>query len=352
MKAVSQDILRIIDANINRTGEGLRVLEEFARLSLDNESLTQQLKDLRHKVLHTGTELQKQLLSARDAAQDVGSAMDVPGEKDFKDAPEIVIANARRVQESLRVLEELAKTPGTGLNSENYREGRFQLYTIEKELLGRLTRQDIVKQITGLYVIIDTDWLKERKPENLALQAIKGGAKTIQLRCKTGTKRDFLSAALSLKNICLKNGIPFIINDSLEIALACDADGLHIGQEDLPCKVARKLVPIDMVLGVSAHTLEEAKNAQKEGADYLGVGAVFATKTKDSTAIGLQKLKSIKEAVNLPIVAIGGIEKRNIKSVIDAGSAAAAVISAVLGAEDVEQASRELVRIIGGQKHE
>jgi thiamine-phosphate pyrophosphorylase len=349
MKKISSDILRIIDANINRTGEGLRVLEEFARLSLDNGSLTQQLKDLRHKVLHTGTELQKQLLNARDAAQDVGSAMDVPGEAATKDTSEIIIANARRVQESLRVLEELAKNPDTGLNSEDYRQGRFQLYTIEKELRGRLTRRDLVKKITGLYVIIDTEWLKGRKPEELTLQAIMGGAKTIQLRCKTGSKRDFLSSALFLKDICLKKGVPFIINDSLEIALACQADGIHIGQEDLPAKITRQLLPIDMLLGVSARNLEEAKYALADGADYLGVGAVFDTKTKDSAAIGLKNLKSIKQAVNLPVVAIGGINKENIKSVMQVGAVASAVISAVLGADNVTQAAGELVKIIGGQ---
>lgn len=352
MKDISADVLRIIDANINRTGEGLRVLEEFARLSLDNSSLTQQLKDLRHKVLHTGIELQKQLLNARDAAQDVGSAMDVPGETKAKDTPEIVIANTRRVQESLRVLEELAKTPGAGLDSESYRQARFELYTIEKELLGRLTRRVTTDKITGLYVIIDAEWLKGRRPEDLTLQAIKGGAKTIQLRCKMGTKRDFLNTALSLKEICSAKGVPFIINDSLEIALACDADGLHIGQEDLPVKIARKLIPIDMALGVSARTLSEAESAYEDGADYLGIGAVFDTHTKDSKAIGLKTLKTIKQKVNLPIVAIGGINKDNIKSVMQAGAAASAVISAVLGAKDVGKAVRSLVKIIGGQKHE
>jgi thiamine-phosphate pyrophosphorylase len=352
MKEISPDLLRIIDANINRTGEGLRVLEEFARLSLNNSSLTQQLKDLRHKVLRTSLELQKKLLSARDAVQDVGSAMDVPGETKAKGAPEIVIANARRVQESLRVLEELAKTPKAGLDSENYRQARFELYTIEKELVGRLTRRATTKKITGLYVIIDTEWLNGRRPEDLTLQAIIGGAKTIQLRCKMGAKRDFINTALSLKEICSAKGVPFIINDSLEIALACDADGLHIGQEDLLAKTARKLIPIDMVLGVSARTLSEAKSALEDGADYLGIGAVFDTNTKDSKSIGLKALKTIKQKVDLPIVAIGGINKDNIKSVMESGAAAAAVISAVLGAEDVEKAARDLVKVIGGQKHE
>lgn len=352
MKNVSIDILRILDANINRTGEGLRVLEEFARLSLNDSSVTQQLKNLRHKILQTNTEFQKLLLSARDAAGDVGSAMDVPGEIKTKDPSKIVIANARRVQESLRVLEELAKTPGLALDSENYRQGRFELYTIEKKLLGRLTRQDKIEKLTGLYVVIDTAWLKGRKPEDVTRQAIKGGARVIQLRCKEGTTRDFLTIAVNLKEICAEKGILFIINDSLQVALACNADGLHIGQEDLPAKVARNLVPIDMLLGCSVRTVAEAKIAWEQDADYLGVGAIFATKTKDSASIGLDKLKIIKKAVNLPIVAIGGINKDNIKSVMNAGAASAAVISAVLGAEDVARAAAELVKIIGGQKHE
>jgi thiamine-phosphate pyrophosphorylase len=348
MKDISVDILRIIDANINRTGEGLRVLEEFARLSLDDSSLTQRLKNLRHTVLQTGMDFQKLLLRARDAAEDVGSAMDVHGEEKTKDAPEIVLANSRRVQESLRVLEELAKTPGIGLDSEVFRKGRFDLYTIEKELLGRLTRQNVVKRIAGLYVVIDTEWLKGRDPENLVLQAISGGAGVIQLRCKKGNTRDFFSIAINLKKTCSEKGIPFIVNDSLEVALACNADGLHIGQEDMPVKIARKLMPIDMILGVSVRTVAEAGIALEEGADYLGVGAVFDTNTKDSVAIGLDNLKNIKNNVNLPVVAIGGINRDNIKSVMKARAAAAAVISAVLGVDDVEKAVKELVKITGG----
>jgi thiamine-phosphate pyrophosphorylase len=352
MKEISADILRIIDANINRIGEGLRVLEEFARLSLDDTSLTQQLKDLRHKVLHNSLAFQQQLLDARDASADVGSEMNVTGESSTKDTPEIIIANSRRVQESLRVLEELSKTPGTGLDPEDFRQGRFSLYTIEKELLGRYTRKNITAKITGLYVIIDTEWLKGRQPAEITEKVIRAGAKTIQLRCKTGNTRDFLSMAQDLKKICDEADIPFIINDNLEVALACKADGLHIGQEDLPVAIARKLIPIDMALGVSARSLEEVKQAVKDGADYLGVGAIFATQTKDSAALGLVKLKSIIKSVDIPVVAIGGINRDNIGSVMKTGADAAAVISAVSGADDPGKAARDLVKAIGGQKHE
>jgi len=352
MKETSPDILRILDANINRTGEGLRVLEEFSRLSLNDAGITQKLKNLRHKLLNTGTDFQKRLLWARNAAEDVGSAMDVPGDSKMRNASEAVIANSRRVQESLRVMEELSKSPGVALDSENYRQGRFELYTIEKEILGGLARQEVLKKITGLYVIIDTEWLKGRRPEDITRQAIKGGAKVIQLRCKNSNVRDFFSIAVNLRAICFEKGIPFIINDNLAVALACKADGLHIGQEDLPAKIARQLIPVNMVLGVSARTLPEARTALTDGADYLGVGAVFSTATKDSSAIGLKLLEEIIKSTELPIVAIGGINKGNIASVMKSEAAAAAVISAVLGAENVEEAAKELVNIIKGQKHE
>lgn len=350
MKEISADILRIIDANINRLGEGLRVLEEFARLSLNDSGMTRQLKDLRHKLVHTAPELQKRLIGARNAAEDVGKSMDVPGEEKAGDASATIIANSRRVQESLRVMEELAGNRELGLDSEDYRKARFDLYTVEKNLLGGVTRREKAGLITGLYVIIDTDWLKGRHPRDITRQVIKGGANVIQLRCKSGSVRDFYSIAVGINEICAEKGIPFIINDSLEVALACGADGLHIGQEDLPVKIARRLLPLDMLLGVSVRTVEEAVSAEKDGADYLGAGAVFDTRTKNSAALGLKVLKQIKKITGLPLAAIGGINKENIGAVMEAGADAAAVISAVLGAEDVEKATRQLAEIIGGQK--
>jgi thiamine-phosphate pyrophosphorylase len=352
MKDIPTDILRIIDANINRTGEGLRVLEEVSRLLLNDSAVTQQLKDMRHGLVNTGYDLQIQLLNSRDAAGDVGSAMDVTGEEKTRDTKEIVIANARRVQESLRVLEELSKTPGLGLNAEAFRRARFALYTIEKDLLGRVARLDKVKKITGLYVVIDTDWLKGRKPVDLALQAIDGGARVIQLRCKTGPARDFLSMAIELKAVCAAKVIPFIVNDNLGVALASGADGLHIGQEDLPAAVVRQLLPIDMLLGVSARTKAEALKAVADGADYLGVGAVFTTDTKDSTAIGLDALAVIKKAAAVSVIAIGGINKDNLASVTEIGVDGVAVISAVLGADDVKRAAAQLADIIREKQHD
>ncbi|MGD0779829.1 MAG: thiamine phosphate synthase [Dehalococcoidales bacterium] len=344
---MTNDQLRIIDANINRLGEGLRILEEFARMTLNDVTLTQKLKNIRHKTIVVDTKLQKRLLQARDAGRDVGSSMDVNDEEKSRDIAGIITANAKRVQESLRVLEEMAKNPELNLNTENYRKMRFELYTIEKELTGRILRKDKVAQIAGLYAVIDTEWLKGNKPTKIAEQIIKGGAKIIQLRCKQCSSQEFLAIAKDLKETCLKKGVLFIINDSLEVALAVGADGLHVGQDDMPVAEARKLMPIDMILGCSVSTVAEAIKAKEDGADYLGVGAIFATETKESAqVVGVKRIEEIKQAVDLPIVAIGGINRENLSEVMKAGADAAAIISAIMGAADIEKATRELVNII------
>jgi thiamine-phosphate pyrophosphorylase len=344
--------LRIIDANINRIGEGLRVLEEFARLTLNDPGLTGRLKDIRHKIVHIDADLQQWLIGARDAAGDVGAGMTAAGEENRRDSTETIIANARRVQESLRVLEEIAKEPAAGLESRGYEKSRFELYTIEKELLSKMLRQDKVKQLTGLYVIVDVESLQGKDPLDAATAATKGGAKIIQLRDKKDSRRVFYNIASELSRFCRENKVLFIVNDSLEVALAVDADGLNIGQEDMPVVEARRLLPIDKLLGASASTVEEAKAAQAAGADYLGVGAIYITGTKyDIEVVGPGRIKEIKKTVNLPVVAIGGINKDNIGEVMRTGADAAAVISAVMGAADIRKATRQLIEIIEGAKN-
>jgi thiamine-phosphate pyrophosphorylase len=352
MEELSTEKLRILDANIDRIGEGLRVLEEFARMMLNDTVLTQRLKNLRHKLVNTGAGFQKQLIQARDAQGDVGSSMDVPGEEKSRDNADIITANARRVQESLRVMEEITKAPGVPLDTEAYRKARFELYAIEKELLSKLLRRDKTQKIKGLYGVVDTEWLKGRKHTDVTEQMLRGGAGIIQLRCKEGSTREFLGIAKDIKHICAKNDVLFIVNDRLEVALASQADGLHVGQDDLPAAAARKLIPIDMILGVSVRTVGEAKAAFKDGADYLGVGAMYSTATKeDAVAVGPGRIKEVRKAVDLPVVAIGGINKDNLREVIKAGADSAAVISAILGADNVEKAARQLADIFGEESH-
>jgi len=347
MEELSREILRIVDANLNRTGEGLRVLEEFARLSLNDAALTRRLKDLRHALLMMPPGMQASLIAARDAAGDIGRDMKSPRQAEARGVPETIVANARRVQESLRVLEEIARTAALPLDTDAYKTARFSLYDIEKDLLARLLRREKAARLSGLYVIIDNDFLKGRDPAIVAGQALDGGASVIQLRAKGLNTRMFLTMAEKIKEVCDRRGVSFIVNDSLEVALAVDADGLHVGRDDLPVATARRLLPVNKLLGASVNTVEEALLAHSEGADYLGAGCAFPTVTKSSAnMMGCERLTEIRQAVDLPIVAIGGINKGNIAEVMRTGAAAAAVISAVLGTADVAGATRELVNII------
>lgn len=337
---------RIIDANLNRIGEGLRFLEEVARFLLNDAFLTQQLKYMRHDMVRADWLVHQQLLQARDSESDVGTKIGTPEEEKRKELPILVVANARRVQESLRVLEELAKIPGTApppLEAKKFEEARFTLYTIERVLLSKLKRRDKIGRLSGLYVIIDTQILGERSPIETASQAIRGGARTIQLRNKLQDRGELLPVARQLQNLCTENGALFIVNDHLDLALAINADGLHLGQKDLPVRIARKLMPFDMILGSSTTTVEQAIAAESDGADYIAAGSIYPTKTKEIvTVIGLDRLRQIRQAITSPLVAIGGINKDNAADVIAAGANSVAVISAALATENVEEASRQI----------
>jgi len=349
----SPRILRIIDASLNRVGEGLRLLEELARLLLDDAVLTQRLKAMRHELLTTNASFQQQLLRFRNARGDVGAELAVPGEEKERDLTAVLVANSRRVQESLRTLEELAKVSGKtpGLDSHRFQQARFELYTLEQELLSRLLRQDKRRKLSGLYAIIDMPSLGGHHYLEVAEQVIRGGAGVIQLRDKTLPKGELLSVADELRALCTESGVLFIVNDYLDVALAADADGLHLGQDDLPVTVARRLLPPGKLLGCSVTTAEEATRASSDGADYIAVGPVYPTPTKETGgAVGLGGLRQVRQAVTLPLVAIGGININNVAEVVTAGADAVAVIGALLAAGSPEQNAKEITAALEALK--
>ena len=341
----------MIDANLNRSSEGLRVLEDVARFLLNDAELSQRLRTLRHDLARETNSLSVGLLSHRDSEHDVGH----PYSKDKEPTMEatslrglldLVTANAKRVEESLRVVEELAKLPELSpmLNSASFEQSRFALYTLERDLICQISRRDKIERISGLYVILDRQFLAGRDELDIAGQIIEGGAKVIQLRDKQSKKRELLPVAQKLKELCSQTGVLFIINDYLDLAMAVDADGLHIGQEDLPLPVVRRELPIDKIVGCSVTTLVQATKAQNEGVDYIAVGSIFPTTTKkEATVVGVNILKELKRIVSTPLVAIGGINQNNVGEVVAAGADAIAVISAVLGEKDVRRAVQELV---------
>lgn len=195
----------------------------------------------------------------------------------------------------------------------------------------------------ALYLVTDTALCPEGKLLEWIEEAILGGVTMVQLREKAVSSRTFYEEALSVKKITQKYHVPLIINDRLDIMLAVDADGLHIGQSDLPASVARRLIGGNKCLGISAGNLSDAQRAKLDGADYLGVGAVFPTSTKkDAQFIGMDVLKKIKKSVALPVVGIGGIKRENIETLYGSGIDGAAVVSAIMGADDPRRAAMEL----------
>lgn len=196
----------------------------------------------------------------------------------------------------------------------------------------------------SLYVCTDRDIMTMDTLEEAVELAIKGGATIIQLREKDCTSREFYELALSIKDITDAYEVPLIINDRLDIALAVHADGVHLGQSDIPVQVARNVMGPNCIVGATANTLEKAKEAWQSGADYLGVGDVFGSATKNDTKpVELKELKKICDTVKIPVVAIGGISKKNIHLLKDTGVAGVAVISAVLGQTDITAAAEELI---------
>ncbi len=200
-----------------------------------------------------------------------------------------------------------------------------------------------------LYVITDEQLSKGMSHIEIAKAAIEGGADVIQLRDKTATSRKVYKDALEIRKITRDANVPFILNDRLDIALAVDADGLHVGQKDLPAKVVRRLIGDSKILGVSAQTLEEAIQAENDGADYLGVGPIYearSTKADAGKPRGLALLRQIRQKCSKPIIAIGGITKNNVIEAIRAGADGVAVISAIVSADDIAAAAYELKEIM------
>ena len=194
-----------------------------------------------------------------------------------------------------------------------------------------------------LYAVTDRHWLNGRTLADCVEQAIDGGATFVQLREKNLDEQNFLREAEKLKKLCAARSIPFVINDNVEIAQKVGADGVHVGQGDMACLEARKILGPDAIVGVSAQTVEQAVLAEKEGADYLGVGAVFATGSKDDAeSVSIDTLKEICQAVKIPVVAIGGISAGNVHELKGSGIAGVSVISAIFANDDIRAATKTL----------
>ncbi len=333
--------LRIIDANLNRAREATRVAEEHARFVLDNAALTGRLKAMRHALRELADLADAgsgRLISARDTSGDVGTSLSVPMEMTRATPRDVLAAAFKRLQEALRAIEEHAKVecPAAASKAEAL---RYEAYAVEAEMLGPRARLASAR----LCVIVTEALCRGRDVAEVARAAVVGGAEMIQLREKEMDSAPFLAAAKRLRDVTAELGALFIVNDRADVAAAADADGIHVGQTDLPVAQARRLLGGGSIVGVSTHSIDEARRAVAEGADYIGAGAVFATRTRPTQRLaGLDYVRACAAEVRIPFFAIGGITADNLRSVIGAGASRVAVCSAVIGADDVEAAARTI----------
>jgi thiamine-phosphate pyrophosphorylase len=198
-----------------------------------------------------------------------------------------------------------------------------------------------------LYAVTDRKWTGKKTLFEQVEKSIKGGVTFVQLREKELEYKLFLDEAIKMKDLCKKYDIPFVVNDNVDIAIKSNADGVHVGQEDMEALNVREMIGKDKILGISVQTLEQAIEAEKKGADYLGVGAIFPTNSKDNAVkVSIETLSLICKSVNIPVVAIGGINKTNINQLKNTGISGVALISAIFENDDIEYATRELKEIL------
>jgi thiamine-phosphate pyrophosphorylase len=342
-------LIRILDANANRAREALRVLEDVARFALNDVALSAAFKHLRHS-LQTAIELlpvdRAQLLAARDTLGDVGVNVKTDRELRRDDVASVAAAAASRLTEALRAMEESAKALGAGDAARGLEKLRYQAYTADQSLtavLGAFANRRQWK----LCVLITESLCKHHTWERVAHQALAGGADCLQLREKSLDSRELLARTRRLVALAVPHRAAVIVNDRLDIALLAGAHGVHVGQTDLSVEEVRAIAGTRLLVGVSTENLDQARAATEAGADYCGVGPMFATTTKDKPHLAgpgyLRGYLADERLAGVPHLAIGGITPQNVAELRTAGVRGVAVSSIVCGAEDPEAVCRALV---------
>ncbi len=337
-------IYQIIDANLDRAREGLRVLEDWARFGLGKGKYVERIKNLRQILGKNHLEVYKQ---SRNYIEDKCKGLTHQEQLNRNTSEQIISSNSGRVQEALRVIEEFSRLHNHEL-SKIASEIRYEIYTIEIDLLNLSTRrnsEEILKE-NHLYVITDQ---KENLFEIIE-EILIAGVRIIQHRFKTGTDKDNLLEAIKIKNLCKKYNSLFIINDRIDIALASNADGIHLGQDDLNLKTARKLLGYSKIIGISANNENDISNALKGGCDYIGIGPVFETATKmNKKPIGIEKIKTLTKDIDIPWFAIGGIKSNNISHLKSNGFKKVAIVSQLMNSEHPKE---DAIMILKELSHE
>jgi thiamine-phosphate pyrophosphorylase len=371
----SAHVHRILDASLNRAGEGLRVVEDYIRFVLDDPFLTAQAKSLRHDFAALAAALPaSERHAARDTQRDVGTEITTPDESRRDSAWDVCAASLKRAEQSLRSLEEYGKLVDPAF-ARQVEPLRYRLYTLEKSIdVGRSSRERL--ESARLCVLVDGG-RSEAEFRRLFETLTDAGVGMIQLRDKELDDRELIERARLLVSLTrpqppappgvgiadkndaekppaepeadsvTQSKILAIINDRADIAAAAHADGVHLGQEDLTVKDARAIVGTRMLVGVSTHNIEQARAAVLDGANYLGAGPTFPSRTKEfDDFAGLNYLREVAAEIRLPTFAIGGITAKNLPEVLAGGIARVAVGAAVTGADKPGCAAREILDML------
>ncbi len=346
-------IERLLDANLDRAREGLRVIEDWCRFGLARPDLVSRTKDFRQRL---GRCHQASFKLARHTATDPAAGMAHGAQAERQGAAAVVAANCGRVQEALRVLEEF----GRGLPGPLAGEAaaiRYGLYDLEVDVLraaaGPGWRRELLGQCQLYFVTSPAANL-----EAVVTAALEAGVRLVQYRAKGDapvgeaplaggpaiTDQQRLTDARALRQLCARHGALFLVNDRIDLALAVDADGVHLGQDDLPPAIARRLLGPDRLIGRSTHRLEQLHQAVADGCDYVGVGPVNATPTKPGRdPVGLDYVRQAAATSPIPFFAIGGIDSTSLEEALAAGASRVAVVRAITQAADAGAASAELL---------
>ena len=324
VRFVQPALYRILDANLDRAREGLRIIEEWCRFGLDSAQLTDECKRLRQELARWHSPA---LRAARDTPGDAGTELTHPNEAHRSSVQQVLQANLCRVEEALRVLEEYGKVYNPEMGA-TFKQMRYRVYSLESTLMTYQRQQTLAR--SSLYLVTaPTDDIVMTVEAALA-----GGLTLVQYRDKTADDCVRLHTAHQLCQLCHRYGALFIVNDRVDLALAVEADGVHLGQQDIPITLARQLLGAQRIIGRSTHCPDDLQRAIAEGADYIGVGPVYETPTKEGRpAAGLDYVKYAAAHATIPWFAIGGIDTNNVSDVLAAGAERVAIVRAVMQAE-------------------
>lgn len=341
---------RILDASANRAQEAARVVEDYARFGLDDAHLTECVKSWRHGLAATIRRLSgSRRMATRDTAADVGTTISTASERQRLDGRQVAIANLTRLTESLRSLEEWSKLAEPGLAAE-FEQHRYAAYTLARAI--EITSESLERLAEArLYVL--TDGAASIDEFSTRIETlVTSGVHVIQLRDKRLADRELLERGRRLVAQTRGTKTLSIMNDRPDLAALAQADGVHVGQEELSVKDCRQIVGPDRLVGVSTHSLDQAQTAVMDGANYIGVGPVFSSRTKSFDHLaGLELVRQVAQSIRLPAFAIGGIDLSNLHRVLSAGLNRIAVSSAICEAASPATAVKELLALLDSREN-